>query len=113
MGNVFCKPQKLTSAVSAPIRENEAPVLSPVQPEETPMPPIEELNQMFDLILVRYEYLIFIQSLIVMQEDLNLQSDKKEIMRKFPPERKWILCQAHLKEKVPIKKSASSTSYNY
>ncbi|KAI3640676.1 hypothetical protein MIR68_001554 [Amoeboaphelidium protococcarum] len=79
MGNIFSGKKHYKESVGKPIADGS--LLSPH--ELPPMPPVEELNTLFDAML----------------EDLNLGRDKKEAMRQFPAERKWMIVQAHINER--------------
>ena len=82
--------------VTSPILSISSPSASMISPLSTqfrsetessqhnniPMPPVEELNMKFDLLL----------------EDLNIGDEKKDLMRMFTVDRKWLILRAHLQE---------------
>lgn len=74
MGKSHSKPRSISIKA---VDMNAAAVAQP-----KPMPPVEELNELFEAVLV----------------DLNLPPEKMEQMRQFPNDRKWIIVQSNSKQ---------------
>ncbi|KAJ3047806.1 hypothetical protein HK097_011155, partial [Rhizophlyctis rosea] len=75
--------RNVTPPPSSPQRQNSQAAVPFYAVSEVPMPPVEEVETMLELLM----------------EDLNLTEDKKSVLRRLPDSRKWIMLQQHLGER--------------